>query len=202
MQKKKQISLTFLKLLTHCSCNWRFDQVSLMWQQASRRVTARHLCLRPHTPDTLSGVWLVRLPTLSLALMTIFMKKYFSSVGIKSTGCHPLRVHLLLQRAMWVTYGIYISVHVTLLSTVSVMIPLLCWLFFVYRWLCYLFIYFFFTYSVCQCLQKWSLEESFIFYFTILLLCIKVYTENYNMKCLNYFAQSCNGPVGVGDRIC
>lgn len=48
---------------------------------------------------------------LSLALMTIFMKKYFSSDGIKSTGWNPLTVesYHLLQQAMWVKYGIYWS---------------------------------------------------------------------------------------------
>lgn len=41
---------------------------------------------------------------LSLALMTIFMKKYFSSIGIKSTGWHPLRIYLLLQQAVQMEY--------------------------------------------------------------------------------------------------
>ena len=63
---------------------------------------------------------------------------------------------------------------------------------------------FYLFYSVCQCLQNdpWKNHLVSFFFFDILLVCIKVYTENYNMKCLNYFAQSCNGPVGVGDRIC
>lgn len=44
---------------------------------------------------------------------------------------------------------------------------------------------------------------SSLFFIYILLVCIEVYTGNYNRKSLNYFAQSCNGPVGVGEyRIC
>lgn len=66
---------------------------------------------------------------LSLALMTIFMKKYFSSDGIKSTGWNPLTVesYPLLQQAMWVTYGIYRSMlQYYLLFLISLLYSLFC----------------------------------------------------------------------------
>ena len=71
------------------------------------------------------------------------------------------------------------------------MIPerIICFCFvFVLFCFCFVFTFFFFLF--------------FLFFHILKKICIKVYTENYNMKCLNYFAQSCNGPVGVGDRIC
>lgn len=70
-----------------------------------------------------------------LALMTIFMKKYFSSIGIKSTGRHPLTVSNVSD--IW-----NILVHVTV-STVSEMDFLYCIYYFVYR---LFFIFYFILY--------------------------------------------------------
>lgn len=54
--------------------------------------------------------------------MTIFMKKYFSSIGIKSTGRHPLRVYHFTARNVSDKWNIL--VHVTEF-TVSEMVSVL-----------------------------------------------------------------------------
>lgn len=84
-----------------------------------------------------------------------------------------------------------ILVHVTVLFTVSEIISLLYSLFSIQA---FFYLYFILYVNVYKMIPG----RIICFLFYNLLLCIKVYTENYNMKCLNYFAQSCNGPVGGG----
>lgn len=99
------------------------------------------------------------------------MKKYFYSIGIKSTGWHPFRAYPLTASNVsdiWNILG-----HVTVF-TVSEMISLLYSLFCIQA--------FFYLYFILFCMSmftKWSLEESFdfFFFFYILLVCMIVYTE-------------------------
>lgn len=46
--------------------------------------------LQPHKPDLPLCCLACEVPHAISLLMTIFMKKYFSNIGIKSTGRHPL----------------------------------------------------------------------------------------------------------------
>lgn len=141
--------------------------------------------LRLHKPD-MPSCCLACEVSHAIALMTIFMKKYFSSVGINSSGWHPLRVYLLLQQAMRMTYGIYWSMLQHYLLFLKWF--LYCIHYFLYR--C------FFLFILCMSMfTKWSLEESFVLFcfFTFYWSVSKFTLKIIYMKCLNYLHNRVTG---------
>lgn len=110
-------------------------------------------------------------PYYLLHLLLFLWRSIFTVLVLKvQVGIHLEPI--LLQQAMWVTFGIYWAMLQYLLFLKWF---LYCIHYFVYR----LFFIYILFYSVCQCLQNdpWKNHLIFFFFFYILLVCMIVYTE-------------------------
>lgn len=81
---------------SRCSCGCVFRQFEAVGFTLLTKHPSCHdklaPMLRPHKPRLPWSRLASEASHTYLALITIFMKKYFSSIGIKSTGWHPLTV--------------------------------------------------------------------------------------------------------------